>query len=50
MAATLCKGLKNKVSIKPNIFGCLSESEDYISSYHNVQKCEFVDSNNQIIL
>ena len=50
MAATLCKGLGSKISIKPNIFGHLSELEDCISSYYNVQKCELVDSNNQIVL
>ena len=50
MAATLCKDLESKLSIEPNISGCLSELEEYISSYYNVQKCEFVDSNNQIVL
>ena len=50
MAATQCKGLGSRLSIEPNIFGCLSELEDYISSYFNVQKSEFDDSNNQIVL
>ena len=50
MAATLRKGLGSRLSIEPNISGRLSELEDYISSYYNVQKCEFVDSNNQIVL
>ncbi|XP_065647032.1 uncharacterized protein LOC136076952 isoform X2 [Hydra vulgaris] len=43
MVATLRKGLGNKLSIEPNIFGCLSELEDYISNYYYVQKCAFVD-------
>ena len=47
MAATLRKGLGSRLSIEPNISGRLSELEDYISSYYNVQKCEFVDSNNK---
>ena len=50
MAATLRKGLGSRLSIEPNISGRLSELEDYISSYYKVQKCEFVDSNNQIVL
>ena len=48
--ATLRKGLGSKLSIEPNIFGCLYELEGYISNYYNVQKCEFVDSDKQIIL
>ena len=50
MVATLHKGLGSRLSIGPNISGRLSELEDYISSYYNVQKCEFVDSNSQIVL
>ena len=50
MAATLCKRLGSRLYIEPNIFSRLSELEDYISSYYNVQKFEFVDSNNQIVL
>ena len=50
MAATLCKELESRLSIEPNISGRLSELEDYIFSYNNVQKCQFIDSNNQIVL
>ena len=37
MGATLRKGLGSRLSIEPNISGCLSEFEDYISSYCNVK-------------
>ena len=33
IAATLREGLGSRLSIEPNIFGWLSELEDYISSY-----------------
>ena len=35
MVAILCEEL-GKLFIEPNIFGCLSELEDYISNYYNV--------------
>ena len=40
MAATLHKGAGSKLSIEPNIFGCLSELEDYISSYLKCSKVQ----------
>ena len=45
MAATLCKGLGSQLSIEPNIFGRLSELEDYISNYYNMLKWKFVGQN-----
>ena len=50
MIATLRKGLGSKLSIEPNIFGRLSELEDYISYYYYVQKCAFVDSIGHVTL
>ena len=50
MVATLRKGLGSKLSIEPNIFGRLSELEDYISNYYYVQKCAFVDSIGHVTL
>ncbi|XP_065666001.1 uncharacterized protein LOC136087369 [Hydra vulgaris] len=50
MLSTLRKGLGNKLFIEPNIFGRLSELEEYISNYYSVQKCELVDSKGHFIL
>nr|XP_047136504.1 uncharacterized protein LOC105844349 isoform X2 [Hydra vulgaris] len=36
MLSTLRKGLGNKLSIEPNIFGRLSELEEYISNYEGI--------------
>ena len=48
MVAILRKGLASKLSIEPNIIGCLYKLENSIFNYYKVSKYVFVDNKKDV--